>query len=85
MDPRYLSLARNLVSHSTKVQEGENVLLHSFDVPEAMSIALVRAVKEKGAHPFSQIQSARLDRECLRGVTENQLEATLSWELDRMK
>ncbi len=85
MDPRYLSLARNLVSHSTKVQEGENVLIHSFDVPEAMSIALVRAVKEKGAHPFSQIQSARLDRECLRGVTENQLEATLSWELDRMK
>ena len=49
MDPRYLTLARNLVSHSTKIERGENVLIHSFDIPEEMSIALIRAVKEKEA------------------------------------
>ena len=38
MDPRYIDLARNLVSHSTNVKSGERVLIHSFDIPEEMTI-----------------------------------------------
>ena len=85
MDPRYFALARNLVTHSTHIEKGENVLIHSFDIPEEMTIALIRAVKEIGAHPYSQIQSARVDRECILGASKEQLEATLGWELERMK
>ena len=85
MDPRYLTLARNLVSHSTKIERGENVLVHSFDIPEEMSIALIRAVKEKGGYPYSLIQSARVDRECILGAAKEQLEKSLDWELERMK
>ena len=40
MDPRYFALARNLVTHSTHIEKGENVLIHSFDIPEEMTIAL---------------------------------------------
>ena len=51
-----------------------------------MTIALIRAVKEIGAHAlFPWIQSARVDRECILGASKEQLEATLGWELERMK
>jgi aminopeptidase len=85
MDPRYIDLARNLVSHSTSVKSGERVLIHSFDIPEEMTIALIRAVKERGGQPFTQIQSARVDRESMLGVSQEQLETSLTWELERMK
>jgi len=85
MEPRYIKLARNLVSHSTKIEKGDKVLIHSFDIPQQMSIALIRAVKEAGGLPYSQVQSARVDRECIIGATEEQLSASMIWELERMK
>ena len=57
MDPRYYTLAKNLVSHSVNLQAGEKVLIHAFDVPENMTLALVRAARERGAHPFVQLQT----------------------------
>ena len=65
MDPRYHTLAKNLVSHSVHLQAGEKVLIHAFDVPENMTLALIRAARECGAHPFVQLQSGRIDRECI--------------------
>ena len=85
MDPRYCVLANNLVSHSTRISKGENVLLHSFGIPEDMTIALIRAVRQAGGIPFIQAQQARVDRECILGGTEEQFETTLTWELERMK
>ena len=85
MDPRYHTLAKNLVSHSVHLQAGEKVLIHAFDVPENMTIALVRAARECGAHPFVQLQHGRIDRECILGGKEEQFEASLKWELERMK
>ena len=85
MDPRYHTLAKNLVSHSVNLQAGEKVLIHAFDVPENMTLALVRAARERGAHPFVQLQSSRIDRECVLGGKEEQFEASLKWELERMK
>lgn len=85
MDPRYHTLAQNLVSHSVKLQAGEKVLIHAFDVPENMAIALVRAARDRGAHPFVQLQSGRIDRECVLGGKDEQFEASLKWELERMK
>ena len=85
MDPRFTTLARNLTSHSTSLQVGEKVLLHVFDVPEKMTLALIRAVRERGAIPFVQTQSALLDRECIIQGTSEQFEASSQWELERMK
>jgi aminopeptidase len=85
MDPRYEKLASNIVSHSTQLQAGEKALIHAFDVPHDMTLALVRAVREKKAIPFVQLQHARVDREWVLNGQDEQFEAALSWEMDRMK
>lgn len=85
MDPRYEILARNLVSHSTNLQPNEKVMLHAFDIPEKMTIALIRAVRECNAIPFVQVQSALLDRECVLNGTEEQFAASAHWEMERMQ
>ena len=85
MDPRYLTLANNLVSHSVDLQPGEKAMIHAFDIPEQMTLALVRAVREKGGHPFVQLQSGRIERECVLGGMEEQFQSSLKWEIERMK
>ena len=85
MDPRYEILADNVVSHSTKLEKGEKALIHAFDVPHEMTLALVRAVRTRGAIPFVQLQHARIDREWILGGADEQFESALSWEMDRMK
>jgi len=85
MDPRYITLANNLVSHSVDLQPGEKAMIHAFDIPEEMTLALVRAVREKGGHPFVQLQSGRIERECVLGGREEQFQSSLKWELERMK
>ena len=85
MDPRYKALANNLVTHSTNIQPGEKVLLHSFDIPERMTLALIRAVRERNAIPFVQVQSALLDRECILDGSTEQFESSSHWEMERMQ
>jgi aminopeptidase len=85
MDPRYESLADNLVSHSTNLQEAEKVLIHAFDVPEDITLALIRAVRNRGAIPFVQLENSRVGRECVLGGSTVQFESALSWEMERMK
>ncbi len=85
MDPRYESLADNLVSHSTSLQAGEKALIHAFDVPEDITLALIRAVRSRGAIPFVQLENSRVGRECVLGGKGVQFETALSWEMERMK
>jgi len=77
MDPRYITLANNLVSHSVDLQPGEKAMIHAFDIPDEMTLALVRAVREKGGHPFVQLQSGRIERECVLGGKEEQFQSSL--------
>ncbi|MBA3961460.1 MAG: aminopeptidase [Chthoniobacterales bacterium] len=84
-DARYDKLASLLVNYSTSLQRGEKVLLESFDAPEEMTIALIRAARQAGAIPFSQIQRARVSRELALGAEEKQLDLAAAHELTRMK
>ena len=52
MDIRYEKLAETLVFHSTKLNVGEKVLIHSIDTPREMTLALIRAVRECKANSF---------------------------------
>ena len=58
-DPRCDRLAHLLVNFSTRLQPGEKVLIDAFDIPQEMTVALIRAVREAGALPFVQIHQAR--------------------------
>lgn len=85
MDPRYETLARNLVSYSISLKKGERVLIEAFDVPDAMVISLVRAVRARKAIPHVQLNHARISREILMGLTDEQVSLQAELELERMK
>ena len=84
-DSRFDKLAKLLVEYSTRLKRNETVLIEAFDVPDEMTIALVRAARNVGALPFTQIQHARVSRELALEGTERQLNLIAIHELARMK
>src|SRR5213075_2808421 len=84
-DPRYDKLANVLVEYSTRLKRNETVLIETFDVPDEMTIALVRAARNAGAIPFAQVQHTRVNRELALNATGRQLTQTALHELARMK
>jgi aminopeptidase len=85
IDPRFTQLADGLTGFSTSLKKGEHVLIDAFDVPDAMVIALVRATKQRGAHPHVQLHRARLTRELTVGAEEAQYQHHAAVELARMQ
>jgi aminopeptidase len=84
-DPRFDKLAQVLVNYSIGLQPKENVLIEAFDVPDEMTIALIRAVREARGTPFAQIQRSRVSRALALDATESQLTLAANHELSRMK
>src|SRR3954453_540077 len=84
-DPRYDKLAKVLVEYSTRLKRNETVLIETFDVPDEMTISLVRAARGAGAIPFAQVYRARLSRELALNATERQLNLNAIHDLARMK
>jgi aminopeptidase len=84
-DVRFDRLAKLLVEYSIRLKRKENVLIEAFDVPDEMTIALLRAVKKAGATPFVQIQRAQVNRALALEATEPQLNLVAAHELARMK
>ncbi|USG64332.1 aminopeptidase [Brevibacillus ruminantium] len=72
-DPRITKMAENLISYSLDVQAGENVCIALHGEGEPLAIELVRKLYERGAHPYVKIFQPRLQREWLRGLTEEQI------------
>ena len=85
IDPRLTQLAQVLTSFSLKLKEGERVLIDAFDIPDAMVIALIRAVRARGAHPYVQSHRARISRELALGAEEAQFAPHAAIELARMQ
>src|SRR5438270_1257086 len=84
-DARFDNLAKLLVEYSTRLKRNENVLIEAFDVPDEMTIALIRAVRKAGAIPFVQVQRARIGRELALEASDRQLTLAARHELARMK
>ena len=74
-DPRYRQLAKLLVQHSTKLKEGDKVLIEATHVPEAALAALIEEASAVGAIPIVEMKSLRLQRTWLRSGTAEQVEA----------
>lgn len=84
-DPRIDQLAAQLVNYSTSVQPGEKVLIDAFDVPEAVPISLIRAVRAAGATAFVNLHNGRVTRELLLGGTDTQLDIQKELGLAQME
>jgi len=85
IDPRYEELAKGLTAFSTELRRGERVLIDAFDVPDAIVIALVRAARARGAHPYVQLHRARITRELMLGAEAAQYEPLARVEKLRME
>jgi len=84
-DPRYDKLAEVLTRHSAALRPGDRVLIEVSDVPDAMVVALIRAVRKIKALPFTQLQHGRVAREMAIGATADQIAAAAEIEMARMK
>ena len=84
-DPRHRDLADVLVGYSTALRTGEKVLIEVVDVPETFTNALIRRVREAGAHPLVILKSQSVLRELLLGVEEEALEVWRAAEEAWMK
>jgi aminopeptidase len=84
-DPRFDKLAKLLVGYSIRLKRNETVLMEAFDVPDEMTIALIRAIQKAGALPFVQVHHARVNRALALAASDRQLNLIASHELARMK
>ncbi|MCC6820005.1 MAG: aminopeptidase [Verrucomicrobia subdivision 3 bacterium] len=84
-DPRYLKLAKLLVTYSTRVQKGDRVLLDLTDVPDEMAVELIRAVRAAGGTSLIDVRHSRVSREVLRGTNEKHAALVRDLDLARMK
>jgi aminopeptidase len=84
-DPRFTKLAQLLVSYSCRVKKGDQVLIDVTDVPDEMSVALLRAVRAAGGIPLIDVRHSRITREVLRGTDAKHAALIRKLDLARMK
>src|SRR5262249_27114047 len=84
-DPRYDQLARVLTNFSTNLQPGDRVMIDAYDIPEAMTVALIRAGRGCEAVPCVQLNSGRVSRELALHATDAQYGTLSELELARMQ
>jgi len=84
-DARFDNLAKLLVEYSIRLGRNETVLIEAFDVPDEMTVALIRAARKAGGVPFVQTYHARVSRALALEASDRQLNLLAGHELARMK
>ena len=84
-DPRYDQVAKLLTRFSVKLQKGERVLIDAFEIPDEMTIAVIRAARALGAVPLVQVHHARISRELSREAQEEGYDIHSAVQLAQMK
>src|SRR3954463_9831061 len=84
-DERFAKLAKLLVEYSIRLKRDETVLIEGFDIPDEMTVALIRAVRKAGGVPFAQTYQTRVTRALALEASDRQLNVMASHELARMK
>jgi aminopeptidase len=84
-DARFDKLAKLLVEYSIRLKRNETVLIEGFDIPDEMTIALIRAVRNAEGVPFAQTYHVRVNRALALEASDRQLNLMASHELVRMK
>jgi len=84
-DIRWDNLAKLLVEYSIRLKRNETVLIEAFDIPDEMTIALIRAAQKLRGIPFVQTQHTRINRALALEASDRQLNLLARHELARMK
>jgi aminopeptidase len=83
-DPRITKLAETLINYSTRLKKGEHVLIETFDVPEELAVALVKAARKVGGHPHVAERSNRIMRALNADAEEDNLKTWGDYDTYRM-
>jgi aminopeptidase len=78
-------LAKSLVEYSCELKKGEAVFIDVADIPDRMTIALIRATRKVGGIPLVETRQSRVVREALRGSNDAHAKMVKDVELYRMK
>ena len=81
-DERFDKLAKLLVEYSIRLRRNETVLIEAFDIPDEMTVALVRAVRNAGGVPFAEVYHARVTRALALEAADPQLNLMARHELE---
>src|SRR2546428_1808586 len=84
-DDRFDRLAKLLVEYSIRLKRNETVLIEAFDIPDEMTVALIRAVRKAGGVPFVQTYYTRVNRALALEASDRQLNLMAGHELARMR
>jgi len=84
-DPRNAALARLIVTHSTRLQPGEAVLIEAFDVRDGLVLDLVDAAHDVGAVPLVYLRDNAVNRSLMRRAGEKQFQLQGAIELFQMQ
>jgi len=84
-DARTQKLAHLIVHHSTRLREGEAVLIEAFDLAGGIVLDLIEEVQAVGAIPIVSLRNNAVIRAQLRGATEASLAVQAEIELHQMK
>jgi aminopeptidase len=84
-DPRYTKLAELLISHSTRIQPGEHLLIEAFDLPSEMVVELVRACRAAGGHPHVTIRDTRIMRALVEDAGQDNVTTWAEYDRHRME
>jgi aminopeptidase len=70
LDPRITTLADLLCTHSMRLTAEDKLLIHAFDIPEEAVAECVRVAQTKGAQVAVRLESNRIRRQLMLGMTE---------------
>lgn len=70
LDPRVTKLAELLCTHSTRLSSEDSLLIHAFDIPDAVIAEVVRVAQSKGAKVTVRLESNLVRRQLMLGMTE---------------
>lgn len=84
-DPRFKTLAHNLINYSVRLQPGENVLIEMTGDDIQLARELIKEAYAAGGKPFLNLDNTALQRKWLTDITPEQLKMQAEWDMARMR
>ncbi len=85
-DPRLVTFARNILTHSVKLQPGEKLLIDLIGLKDhEVGKCFIEEAYKLGGIPFIHIQDPSLNRAFMWGAEQAQLEKQAEFDLYRMR
>jgi aminopeptidase len=83
-DPRMTKLAELLIHYSCSIKPGEKILFEVIDIPQEMTIELIRVARKAGGDPLVTIKSNQINRALMVHGSEAQMNLWADTEAHRM-